>query len=100
MQRKHKVGDDVVYVNDYGVCWGIRKVIGIDERNGKPTYYIEPTDCPWFSVDENNLTKPEPSDYFYPRARSLQYFQDKYGFDLPPGSAEALLDTDPFEGES
>jgi len=52
---KYKVGDQVHYTNSNGVYWGIKTIIGLDERNG-PTYFISPTDTPWFSIAEKQLT--------------------------------------------
>jgi hypothetical protein len=54
-QHKFAIGDAVDYTNDNGVAWGRKTVIGLDDRLG-PCYYIEPTDTPWFSVRERNLT--------------------------------------------
>jgi hypothetical protein len=53
--HKFKIGDKVIYTNSNGVCWGERTIIGLDERTGEPTYYIDPTDTPWFSVREDTL---------------------------------------------
>ena len=52
---KYKVGDIVTYINAYGVNWGKRKIVEVTERTGRPCYYIEPTDTPWFAVGEENL---------------------------------------------
>ena len=57
MERKFKIGEDVIYINENGVNWGRRKIIGYDTRTGENTYYIDPTDTPWFSVREENLHK-------------------------------------------
>ena len=54
--HKFRVGETVHYVNPQGVDFGNRKIIGLDERTGRPTYYIEPTDTPWFSVGEESFT--------------------------------------------
>lgn len=52
---KFKIGDTVHYTNSQGVYWGKKKIVGFEIRTNKPTYLIEPTDTPWFSVDETNL---------------------------------------------
>lgn len=56
VQYRFKIGDVVNYTNSNGVFWGKRTITGLDYRNG-PTYYIEPTDTPWFSVKESELTR-------------------------------------------
>ena len=54
-----KIGQKVIYINDYGVCWGEKEVIGIDNSwyglDSSPRYYIEPTEAYWFPVNERNL---------------------------------------------
>lgn len=52
INHKFKVGDVVLYTNPQGVFWGERKIVKLDERCNRPTYYIEPTDTPWYSVGE------------------------------------------------
>lgn len=52
--HKYKVGDKVEWINPNGVDLGEREIIGLEYRNG-PTYFINPTDAPWFSVAEENL---------------------------------------------
>lgn len=49
-------GDRVVMVNDYGIAFGgktVREVARNPVRGW--TYYIAPTDTPWFDVNERNL---------------------------------------------
>lgn len=65
IEPKYKVGERLNYVNGYGVEWGERTVTGIDERSGRPCYFIEPTDTPWFAVSEDCLhpmPPPKPAD--------------------------------------
>lgn len=54
-----KVGDLVLFVNDYGVIWGPRTVIGFalpgDELNGRTVYIND--DSPWFPRNPQSLTK-------------------------------------------
>jgi hypothetical protein len=54
-ERKFKLGDNVNYTNGNGINFGKKTIIGFDSRTNKPTYYIEPTDTPWFSVREEQL---------------------------------------------
>lgn len=80
---KFCVGDRVVFTNDFGVCWGIRTVMHLDERTGGPTYHAVPTDCPWFSVPERNFTLATAEDEEaakLPYEEMWTYFQEKYGF--------------------
>lgn len=85
MKTNHKfsVSDRVVFTNDFGVCWGIRTVLRLDERTGEPTYYTTPTDCPWYSVPERNFSPATPEDeeaQKLPDAEMRAYFQERYGF--------------------
>lgn len=62
---KFKVGEQVLYTNDYGVEWGLRTIKAVHDGKGfsspVPRYFIEPTDAPWFPVAEDNLARvPEP----------------------------------------
>lgn len=61
-EPKFKVGDKVDFINDYGVVFEDRIIIGIDTTSQMatkypemPRYHIEPTDCPWYSKEEKNL---------------------------------------------
>lgn len=76
MNYKYAIGEKVVYVNDFGVVWGIKTIIGLDERTNKPTYYYEGSDTPWFSVNENNLIPVAVEDFDLSRDE----LQEKYGF--------------------
>ena len=56
------VGDEVIYTNPQGVCFGKRIVTGrelsfhADEAaRGVMRYHISPTDTPWFPVAESCL---------------------------------------------
>lgn len=94
---KFTVGQQVVYTNDYGVCWGVKEIIGLATRSEKPCYYIRPTDAPWFPVSEAQLSEPDAEDL---QASSLGFFQAKYGRETTLEERRALLDTDPFDGEA
>lgn len=54
---KLELGDVVRYVNPQGVDWGERLIVGRtwDDVRG-PCYSIRPTDTPWYTVPEKNLT--------------------------------------------
>ena len=52
---KFKIGDKVEWTNSNGVYLGERTIIGLDVRTGRPTYFIDPIDTPWFSVGEEEL---------------------------------------------
>jgi hypothetical protein len=59
---KYKIGDKVHYVNDYGVYWGVRTIIGIEMWIYGPRYYLSNSDTPWFPVSETNLFDKKPAD--------------------------------------
>ncbi len=56
MAGKFKIGDLVTFVNDYGVKWPERTVVGTDDSaEGEPRYFLNPTDSPWMSKRESQL---------------------------------------------
>ena len=57
MKYKFKIGDSVNYTNGNGLYIGERKIIGLSERSGEATYFIYPTDSPWYSINENQLKR-------------------------------------------
>lgn len=60
---KYKVGDRVIWTNDYGVNWGVRTIKEVLEPDKwSNRYHIDPTDTPWMYVREKNL---EPADGNY-----------------------------------
>lgn len=63
-ERKFKIGDYVNWTNSNGVNLGKRKVIGYDTRSGETyfeyTYFIDPIDTPWFSINESELELYNP----------------------------------------
>lgn len=62
MAHKYKVGELIRWTNSNGVDLGIRKIIGFDERTGRPTYFLDPIDTPWFSVGEEELSPAGAND--------------------------------------
>lgn len=85
-KHKFKVGDFVVYTNDFGVCWGVKVISELDTRNydlwGDPhtvmTYHYVGTDTPWFSVNECHFVMATDEDLM--NNGNDNYFQNKYGF--------------------
>lgn len=53
---KLPVGTKVVYTNDYGISFPGKTIVktGADEYGD--TYFLEPTDTPWFPCRRRNLT--------------------------------------------
>lgn len=123
-EHKFKVGDRVVFTNDYGVCWGVKTITELcsrsydlwGEKKTVPTYHYEGTDTPWCSIEERNFQLADDEDLaiheamisscaLFPETRedamdaAQRYFQRKYGRPTTLEEREALLDTDPFEGE-
>ena len=83
-EHQFKVGDKVIFTNIFGVCWGVKTITALDERNG-PTYFYEPSDTPWFSVSERNLKPADEQDIRMMKnglEAAWSYFQDKYGFPM------------------
>lgn len=83
MDRKFSVGEKVVFVNDFGVCWGVKTIIGLDVRMNRPTYFYDKSDAPWFSVSEDNLIKADEEDLImdlWGFDQKWEFFQRKYGW--------------------
>jgi len=81
MNYKFAVGDKVVFTNDFGVCWGVKIIIALDERSGRPTYHYENSDTPWFSPCETNLVLADDEDIQrIDFEENALYFQQKYGW--------------------
>lgn len=76
MKHKFSIGDQVVYTNDFGVCWGVKTITALDQRTGSPTYHYEDSDTPWYSVNERNFALASPDDI----TASPADLQLKYGF--------------------
>ncbi len=74
--HKYAVGDKVVFVNDFGVCWGVKTISALDERSDRPTYHYEGSDTPWFSSAEEHFRPATPEDL---QATGAE-LQAKYGF--------------------
>lgn len=69
---KYKPGDRVVFINAYGVNFGERTIVSHEANSLRgDTYYIEPTDTPWFAHDEDNLYRP--GDPAIEAATSIHY---------------------------
>lgn len=57
-EPKYKVGDELTYINDYCVNWGLRTITDMVQDQWGWSYYISPTDTPWCPVREKNLYVP------------------------------------------
>lgn len=83
MSHKYAVGDKVIFTNVFGVCWGVKTITALDERNG-PTYHYEGSDTPWFSVAEVHFCLADAEDILVDATMTKEikcvYFQRKYGF--------------------
>lgn len=78
MKHKFAVGDKVIFTNCFGVCWGVKTITELDERNG-PTYHYENSDTPWFGVPEEHFRLADTEDLSRDPS-DLSFFQSKYGF--------------------
>lgn len=84
----YAVGDQVVYTNDFGVCWGVKTITRLDSHpttrddDGprKPTYHYKGSDTPWFPVSERNLSPADEEDLWFAAMGIDEHFQRKHGF--------------------
>lgn len=59
---KFAVGDRVTMTNDYGAVFKGKTITEVEINSVRGiTYYITPTDAPWFAVSERNLSKETAS---------------------------------------
>ena len=65
IKAKYKVGDNVDFVNDYGVVFEDKTIIEVDTisktaiEHNEPLYYIAPVDSHWMYKKERNLRYSE-----------------------------------------
>lgn len=52
--QKFQIGQQVKYINGNGVLIGVKTITGKVE--GEESYYIAPTDAPWFAIPADRLT--------------------------------------------
>lgn len=93
---KYNLGQQVIYTNEYGVCFGIKRVIYRVYDNGKCKYIYENSVTPWHPVEEERFTIPDDNDIFVGNNIGLNngYFQKKYGFDATNIQKDSLLERD------
>ena len=77
-------GDKVIFVNDYGVCWGVKTILKseMDSVRGL-IYYVEDSACPWYGSRPHNFRPADAEDLSKETTNldfTWKYFQDKYGF--------------------
>ena len=81
IEHKFKIGDKVVYTNDFGVCWGIETISELAQRTDGPTYHTLESDMPWFSVNERNYKLATQADLDAYERGDDDYFQRVHGFE-------------------
>lgn len=58
----YAVGDEVTYTNQQGVVFPNKIIVEVEQTrfaDGEPRYYIRPTDTPWVSFRESELSPSE-----------------------------------------
>jgi hypothetical protein len=71
---KFSVGEWVMYINENGVCWGVKKIIKHewDEIRGN-VYLHENSDTPWFMVSERNYFSLNNADVINEKLNVFAY---------------------------
>jgi hypothetical protein len=64
LKPKYKVGDEVIWINDYCVNWGLQTITDMEQDRWGWNYYISPTATPWCPVEEKNLHIPGTEPIF------------------------------------
>ncbi|QIG76554.1 hypothetical protein EVC27_029 [Rhizobium phage RHph_I1_6] len=76
MLFNYKPGDKVIYLNDFGVCWGVKIITEQADWGYGPAYLHEGSDTPWYRVPERNYLPADEADL----TASNEQLQSKYGF--------------------
>jgi len=76
--HKYKIGDVVHICNEYGIYLGKRKIVGLDVSLGKPRYFYENSDTPWFSVEEKCVSQ-DPEYILELMWNKLTYYRKEGG---------------------
>ena len=95
LDYRFAIGDQVIYTNAFGVCFGVKVITGRESRNGRPCYHYAGSDTPWFAVDQGQLQLATDEDLHLP----LEALQAKYGSASDQALLEACLDGDPWASE-
>lgn len=79
--HKFKVGDVVIFVNDFGVVyrWTISELTTYQPRRDGPyvpAYHHEGTQTPWFPTEESRLRRAT----HWEKSMPIEMLQKKYGF--------------------
>jgi hypothetical protein len=82
-KHKFKVGDKVIYTNDFGVVW-LKTISALYTLNGEPRYQYEDTDTPWCSIPEGNFCRADAHDISAHERGDEAFLQGKYGFTPTP----------------
>ena len=93
--RFHK-GQKVIYVNEFGVCFGFKTITELTVINDQPCYHYEGSDTPWFAKKESEFRAAADEDL----TASAVEPQLKYGFETSREQLSALGELDPWEGEN
>lgn len=93
--HKFSLGQKVIYVNEFGVCFGVMTITELVIRDDQPCYHYEGSDTPWFPKRETEFRGATDEDL----SASTAELQLKYGFNATREQRAALLDLDPWEGE-
>ena len=57
---KFQPGDKAVFINDAGINFGEKTIVSMEQNPVRgETYYIAPTDTPWFATGVAHLFHPE-----------------------------------------
>lgn len=77
---KFKIGDKVIFVNDFGVVylWTIAELTTWEKLDGTevPAYHPEGTQTPWYPYEQSRLKKATKVDLLL----TPEQLQQKYGF--------------------
>lgn len=94
--HRFREGQKVIYVNEFGVCFGVKTITELTVVNDQPCYHYEGSDTPWFAKKESEFRAATPED-LHATAAELQL---KYGSETSREQRAALLDLDPWEEEA
>ena len=71
-----KVGDIVIWTNDYGVNWGEHEIVAVD-KNSEGYFYIAPSDSPWVSTNQRGFKLSPNQTPIAPEGLAQAFLEDK-----------------------
>jgi len=89
--HKYNIGDNVIYTNEFGVCFGVKTITeqGTD-AHGLPGYKYDGSSPAWWFTNESRFALATDKDLKF----TPEQLQKRYGFNATRAQRAALLDVE------